>query len=57
MFEEKWKYRDIISLNNRLVTSQAFKLLMEYLYTGQVCTLYCNDYFNYCILEFDLGQS
>ena len=35
MFEEKWRDRERVTLANRMVTSQAFKLLLEYLYTGQ----------------------
>jgi len=36
MFEEKWKYRDVVNLGHRQVTCHAFKLLLEYIYTGQV---------------------
>ena len=35
MFEEKWRSRDKVSLSHRLVTGPAFRLLLEYLYTGQ----------------------
>ena len=35
-FQERWKGRNIVTLGNRHVTSHAFKLLLEYIYTGQV---------------------
>jgi len=35
MFEEKWKDRQSVTLRNRQVTAHAFRLLLEYLYTGQ----------------------
>ena len=34
--QERWKGRNIVTLGNRHVTSHAFKLLLEYIYTGQV---------------------
>ena len=35
LFEEKWRLRKTVILSHRLVTAQAFRLLLEYLYTGQ----------------------
>jgi len=36
MFEERWKGRNVVTLGNRHITAHAFKLLLEYIYTGQV---------------------
>ena len=35
LFEERWRTRDTVNLGHREVTSRAFRLLLEYLYTGQ----------------------
>ena len=35
LFEERWRSRDTVNLGHREVTSRAFRLLLEYLYTGQ----------------------
>ena len=35
LFEERWRSRDIVNLGHREVSSRAFRLLLEYLYTGQ----------------------
>lgn len=34
--QERWKGRNVVTLGNRHITSHAFKLLLEYIYTGQV---------------------
>jgi len=36
MFEGKWRDRAVVTLGHRQVTCRAFRLLLEYLYTGQV---------------------
>jgi ankyrin repeat/BTB/POZ domain-containing protein 1 len=36
-FEERWRGRSEVTLSHRLVSFPAFKGLLEWLYTGQVC--------------------
>ena len=35
-FEERWRGRSEVSLSDRLVSAEAFRSLLEWLYTGQV---------------------
>ena len=36
MLEGKWRHRDTVTIGHKAVTSRAFRLLLEYIYTGQV---------------------
>lgn len=36
MFEERWRDRQEVNIHHRLVSAQAFRLMLEWLYTGQV---------------------
>ena len=44
MFEGKWRDRAVVTLGHRQVTCRAFRLLLEYLYTGQVCWYFEEKY-------------
>ena len=46
MFEGKWRDRAVVTLGHRQVTCRAFRLLLEYLYTGQVCWGFEKNIFN-----------
>ena len=35
-FEERWRGRSEVSLSDRLVSAEAFRSVLEWLYTGQV---------------------
>ncbi|XP_065573023.1 ankyrin repeat and BTB/POZ domain-containing protein 1-like isoform X2 [Artemia franciscana] len=36
IFQQKWKYRNVIKLNNKLVKPQAFRSLLQFLYTARL---------------------
>ena len=36
MFEERWRDRREVNIPHRLVSAHAFRLMLEWLYTGQV---------------------